>query len=128
MPARQDDDRGLEAALLSALFLLTGLLFLVSLLGLYYSIAFSHGTRIKAVRNETTNLCEDIYTPLCSTVNFTCSGEALNETDFFGNLLTIARRKAQVLRNTMRGQEPIVPRNVNHMGVVPIYEPVKNTL
>ncbi|XP_049267335.1 uncharacterized protein LOC119376200 [Rhipicephalus sanguineus] len=94
--AQLQHDRGgkLEAPLFSALFLLTSLLFLVSLLSLYYSIAFSHlrrwlrlteeyddcrtkfccifSARVKSVRNESTNLCEDIYTPLCSTVNVTC--------------------------------------------------------
>ncbi|XP_065288978.1 membrane metallo-endopeptidase-like 1 isoform X3 [Dermacentor albipictus] len=92
----------MEAPLLSALFLLTSLLFLVSLLSLYYSMAFSHirrwlklteeyddcrtkfccvfGTRVKSVRNESTNLCEDIYTPMCSTVDLTCpDGEITSE-------------------------------------------------
>ncbi|XP_049520771.1 uncharacterized protein LOC119444953 [Dermacentor silvarum] len=92
----------MEAPLLSALFLLTSVLFLVSLLSLYYSMAFSQirrwlrlteeyddcrtkfccvfGTRVKSVRNESTNLCEDIYTPMCSTVNLTCpDGEITSE-------------------------------------------------
>ncbi|KAL1484015.1 hypothetical protein MTO96_032833, partial [Rhipicephalus appendiculatus] len=56
------------------------------------------------------------------------SGQSLWETDLYENLLTIARRKAQVLRGTLHGDEPVASRIVNHIGVAPAYDPVKNTL
>ncbi|KAL1485015.1 hypothetical protein MTO96_032233, partial [Rhipicephalus appendiculatus] len=51
----------LEAPLLSALFLLTSLLFLVSLLSLYYSIAFSHLRRWLRLTEE----YDDCRTKFC---------------------------------------------------------------
>ncbi|KAH8040550.1 hypothetical protein HPB51_011339 [Rhipicephalus microplus] len=41
------------------------------------------------------------------------SGQSLWETDLYENLLTIARRKAQVLRATMHGDEPVASRSVH---------------
>ncbi|XP_072142991.1 neprilysin-4-like [Dermacentor andersoni] len=38
------------------------------------------------------------------------SGESFYETDLYENLLTLARRKAQVLRATLRGEDPIASR------------------
>ncbi|KAL3229434.1 hypothetical protein MRX96_023617 [Rhipicephalus microplus] len=129
--AHLQNERGgtMEAPLLSALFLLTSLLFLVSLLSLYYSIAFSHlrrwlrlteeyddcrtkfccvfSARVKSVRNESTNLCEDIYTPLCSTVNITCPDVEIRSRHHTWSVSYVLTKRLMGLAEVLRSPEAL---------------------
>ncbi|KAH6932650.1 hypothetical protein HPB50_008234 [Hyalomma asiaticum] len=125
------NERGgaMEAPLFSALFLLTSVLFLASLLSLYYSIAFSHlrrwlrlteeydecrtkfccvfSTRVKSVRNESTNLCEDIYTPMCSTVNLTCPDAEITSKQRTWSVSEALTRRLLGLADVLGSQEAL---------------------
>ncbi|KAG0418929.1 hypothetical protein HPB47_004487 [Ixodes persulcatus] len=59
------EEGALEPYLLNLLFLLTSLLFLSSLLGIYYNIAFGHGSQMMMLRKSEPDLCRDLYGSAC---------------------------------------------------------------